>query len=84
MLLRRFAPDDTPALTRLVHRAYAELGEAGLNFTGVDQSEATTLSRATAGATWVLIDASEPVGCVTMSWPPEAALAHMTQEAAVG
>lgn len=40
--VRDVRDDDVPALTRLLHTAYAELGEQGLNFTAVDQSEATT------------------------------------------
>jgi hypothetical protein len=37
---------DAPALARLLHRAYAELGARGLNFTAADQNEQTTLTRA--------------------------------------
>jgi hypothetical protein len=49
LIVRRFEPADAEALTRLLHRSYAELGAAGLNFTAVDQDPANTLSRAPAG-----------------------------------
>ena len=41
--VRRFEQDDAEALTDLLHRAYAELGAMGLNYTAVDQSVAETL-----------------------------------------
>lgn len=83
MILRRFVPDDTPALTDLVHQAYAELGRMGLNFTGVDQSEAVTQARALGGPTWLVVEGDELLASITMSWPAEYALARLTSEAAV-
>lgn len=81
MEFRRFEPGDTPSLTRLIHRAYAEPGAMGLNFTGVDQSEAVTLARASGGPTWLLVEGQELLGGITMSWPAEQALAALTTEA---
>lgn len=83
MEIRAFAPGDAPQLTELLHRAYAELGAAGLNFTAVDQDAATTLRRASGGASWVLQDGDDLVATMTISWPAEAALRDLTAEAAV-
>ena len=41
--------DDVPSITRLLHRAYAELGDRGLNYTAVDQTDHVTLRRLGAG-----------------------------------
>lgn len=83
--IRPFTTDDAPAATALLHRAYAELGAAGLNFTAVDQSVSTTLARATGGASWLQVDGagdSERVlGMLTISLPPESALRALTPEA---
>lgn len=80
---RLFAEADTDSLTDLLHRAYAPFAERGLNYTAVDQEAATTLRRATSGATWLLFDANELVGSVTMSLPPEPLLQELTAEARV-
>ncbi|MFN3865646.1 MAG: GNAT family N-acetyltransferase [Demequina sp.] len=81
--LRPFAPADVPALTQLVHRAYAELGAQGLNFTAVDQTEATTLYRATAGASWVMVHGGRLVATVSVAVPASEMLRGMTDEASV-
>lgn len=81
MEVRAFGPADVPELTRLLHRAYAELGRAGLNFTAVDQDETTTLRRASGGETWVVVEADRIVATMTISWPAEAALGALTPEA---
>lgn len=54
--LRPFDPVDAPGLTSFLHRAYAELGQRGLNFTAVDQDVETTLWRASKGRCWVAVD----------------------------
>lgn len=69
-LLRPAAESDVPALTALVHAAYAELGAQGLNFTAVDQGEQTTRYRTFAGSSWVVDDASELIATATVSFPP--------------
>lgn len=61
---------DIPAVTRLVHAAYAEHGAAGLNFTAVDQSEATTRLRLFAGLSWVIERSGELIATATVSIPP--------------
>lgn len=61
---------DIPAVTRLVHAAYAEHGAAGLNFTGVDQTEATTRLRLFAGQSWVIERGGELIATATASTPP--------------
>ncbi|MBO1751234.1 GNAT family N-acetyltransferase [Actinotalea sp. BY-33] len=81
LVLRRFATRDASALTALLHRAYAELGERGLNFTAVDQDEATTLARASAGQTWVVEDEAGLFGSLTMSMPPGGELQGLCAEA---
>jgi GNAT superfamily N-acetyltransferase len=48
--------DDIEALTALLHAAYAVLGDAGLNYTAVDQSPETTRKRLSGGAGFVAID----------------------------
>ncbi|KUF06310.1 GNAT family N-acetyltransferase [Leucobacter sp. G161] len=81
MILRSFTHDDAPALTTLLHRAYAELGEAGLNFTAVDQDEGTTLRRASGGQTWVIEEEGALVAALTVSWPAEDALQELSSAA---
>lgn len=81
-LVRPFEPADVGPLTELLHRAYAELADQGLNFTAVDQDEATTLRRATAGASWVVVDDGRLIATSTVSWPAEAALRALSTAAA--
>ena len=48
--IRPLQPDDSlAALTALLHRAYARLGALGLNYTAVDQDEASTARRVAGG-----------------------------------
>ncbi len=48
--IRLLGSDDSlHALTALLHRAYARLGAMGLNYTAVDQDEATTARRVAGG-----------------------------------
>lgn len=82
MDLRVFQESDASQLTDMLHRAYAELGAAGMNFTAVDQDLSTTLRRASAGSTWVIADGAALVAAMTISWPAEAALRELTAEAA--
>ncbi|MFJ8043248.1 GNAT family N-acetyltransferase [Kitasatospora sp. NPDC096147] len=79
--VRPFEPADAPEVTGLLHRAYRELGVAGLNFTAVDQSEAVTLRRSSAGASWVLVHQGRIVATSTVSLPPEDGLRGLTAEA---
>lgn len=68
--LRPAVDSDVPALTVLVHAAYAELGAQGLNFTAVDQDERTTRYRTFAGSSCVVDDESELIATATVSFPP--------------
>ncbi|WAB85214.1 GNAT family N-acetyltransferase [Microcella daejeonensis] len=68
--LRPAAESDVPALTALVHAAYAELGAQGLNFTAVDQDDRTTRYRTFAGSSWIVHDAGELIATATVSFPP--------------
>lgn len=61
------ASDSLEALTALLHRAYAPLGAAGMNFTAVDQSVQTTRERAGRGHCLVAERAGAVVGTVTVS-----------------
>jgi len=48
--IRPLQPEDSlSALTALLHRAYARLAALGLNYTAVDQDEATTARRVAGG-----------------------------------
>lgn len=80
--LRPFEPADAPALTALLHRAYAELGAKGLNFTAVDQSEETTLRRAGTGGSWLLVAGTEIAATLTMTLPPHEPLRLLSRTAA--
>ncbi|HEX4441996.1 MAG TPA: GNAT family N-acetyltransferase [Galbitalea sp.] len=75
--LRPFAPRDATALTDFLHRAYAELGAEGLNFTAVDQTEATTLHRASAGLCLLAEDKGGLIGTATIALPPSATMRRM-------
>lgn len=82
VVVRCFAETDAPALTEVLHAAYAELAEMGLNFTAVDQAVSTTLARAGAGACWVAERGDELLGTVTMSYPPSVPVMRMSPTAA--
>jgi len=63
--IRRFtADDDIHALTVLLHRAYARLGEMGLKFKAVDQNDDVTRYRVAAGECYVAVAGSTLVGTV--------------------
>lgn len=80
LLLRPVTPADVPALTRLLHDAYADLAADGLNFTGASQDETTTASRSLGvGASWVLADGGgRLLGTVTASSPPGRGIRSLT------
>jgi uncharacterized damage-inducible protein DinB/predicted N-acetyltransferase YhbS len=62
--------DDLQALTALLHRAYAPLAAAGMNFSAASQDVATTRERMAAGDSFVVDDgAGQPVATVTLSRP---------------
>ena len=80
LVLRLVTPADVPALTELVHEAYASLAAEGLNVTGASQDEETTAGRALrGGCAWVL---TEPdgrlVGTVAVSSPPGRGIRSLT------
>lgn len=79
--VRLFEDDDAARLTELLHRAYAELGDMGLNYTAVDQDVATTMRRARGGQCWIVERASQIVGSLTMSMPPADGLKALTAAA---
>jgi uncharacterized damage-inducible protein DinB/GNAT superfamily N-acetyltransferase len=64
------ATDDIGALTDLLHRAYAPLAAAGMNFSAASQDVATTRERMAAGESFVAEDGSgRIVATVTLSRP---------------
>lgn len=66
--IRPLAPGDSiAALTALVHRAYAPLAAAGLNFTAASQSEALTVERIADGHCLLALQDGELLGTVTVA-----------------
>src|SRR5690606_8622787 len=80
LVLRAVTADDVPALTCLLHAAYAALAAEGLNVTGATQDEATTASRTLrVGESWVLTDrAGRLLGTVAVSSPPGRGIRSLT------
>ncbi len=69
-IIRPIEPDDSlEELTTLLHRAYAELGQMGFNYTAVDQSPAITAERVLKGQCFVAVEASKLVGTITVTPP---------------
>ncbi len=67
--------DSMQALTQLLHRAYAPLAKAGMNFTAADQTAAVTARRAAAGQCFIAAEGDTVVGTVTVSGPFDPKLA---------
>lgn len=66
-VIRPLEPNDSlEELTKLLHRAYAPLGKLGLNYTAVDQSEATTARRIAKGQCFVAVESSSLVGTIVV------------------
>ena len=63
------AGDSLAELTTLLHRAYAPLAAAGLNFTATSQTEAMTQQRLQGAHTWVAICDAKLVGSITTAGP---------------
>jgi GNAT superfamily N-acetyltransferase len=61
--------DDIRALTALLHRSYARLGQLGLRFKAVDQSEDVTRQRMAAGECYLAIVGQTIVGTVIFRPP---------------
>ena len=68
LVLRPLAPTDSlVALTALLHRAYAPLAAAGLNFTAASQTEAVTAERVAGGHCVVAVRGAQLLGTVTVA-----------------
>lgn len=68
--VRQLLPcDSIEALTALLHRAYARLGEAGLNYTAVDQALEVTVARISGGACFVAVSGERLVGTIVVQPP---------------
>lgn len=63
--LRRSRVDEVPALTSLLHRAYAPLAARGLRYVASHQTETTTRDRISRGECWVADLDGAAVGTVT-------------------
>ena len=68
VLYRRIGPGDSlDALTDLLHRAYAELGAMGFNYTAVDQDATVTARRIEGNDCFVAVAGDRLVGTATLS-----------------
>ena len=65
------ANEPTTAVTALLHRAYARLAAMGLNFTAVDQDDATTARRARRGTCLLAESKKSLVGTLSLHGPDE-------------
>lgn len=83
LLPRRFVLEDAERLTELLHVAYTELSERGLNFTAASQDVETTRARAEEGACWVIEHEGELAATLTMSFPPPEDVQQLTETARV-
>jgi GNAT superfamily N-acetyltransferase len=64
-IIRTLDPSDSLVeLTELLHRAYANLGAMGLNYTAVDQTPATTAQRIAGGQCYVVEIDGKLVGTI--------------------
>jgi uncharacterized damage-inducible protein DinB/GNAT superfamily N-acetyltransferase len=79
--IRRLAARDSiDALTDLLHRAYAPLAAAGMNFTAATQDAATTARRAAEGQCFVAERRGRLVGTVTVCGPYDPGTAPWTAD----
>jgi uncharacterized damage-inducible protein DinB/GNAT superfamily N-acetyltransferase len=67
--------DSLDALTALLHRAYAPLAAAGMNFTAATQTAQDTARRAAEGQCFVALLGRQPVGTVTVAGPYDESIA---------
>jgi GNAT superfamily N-acetyltransferase len=61
--------DSLTELTALLHRAYAQLGKRGLNYTAVDQSEQVTAQRIQEGICFVATITDRLIGTLVLTKP---------------
>lgn len=65
--IRRLQEEDSiPAITRLLHEAYAPLAAMGLRYTATHQNDEVTRSRLSRGIPWVAEQDGEIVATVTL------------------
>lgn len=88
VVIRELLPTDAlDDLTDLLHRAYARLGEMGLNFTAVDQTAEVTADRIATGTCFIALAGEKVVGTIAVEPPhsdsrcayyrkPDVAIAH--------
>jgi predicted N-acetyltransferase YhbS len=61
--------DNVSAITALLHRAYARLGEMGLRYMAVDQGDDITRQRMTAAECYLALRDNLPIGTVLFKSP---------------
>ncbi len=76
--VRLFRDEDAEPLTAMLHRAYADLADAGLNYTAATQDVATTRHRAEGGRCWVVEADGRPIATLTISVPPGHGIRDLT------
>ena len=65
--VREFEESDSiEELTSLLHRAYARLGQMGLNYTAVDQTAQVTAKRLRGGNCFVVVAESRMIGTIVV------------------
>jgi GNAT superfamily N-acetyltransferase len=70
VVIRPIEPSDSlQELTDLLHRAYASLGQMGLNYTAVDQPPETTARRISRGQCFVAADGTRLIGTIVVEPP---------------
>lgn len=74
------ARDSLDALTALLHRAYAPLAAAGMNYTAATQTADVTARRAAEGQCFVAVRSGEMVGTVTVAGPYDESVAPWTAD----
>lgn len=84
--IRRFGDGDSiEALTELLHAAYRDLGDAGWNYTAVDQTPETTASRIAGAVCLVAQLDGRLIGTIALSPPdPDEEVVAMYREPGVG
>jgi len=75
--IRRWSPDDDlPAVTRLLHQAYAPLAARGFRYMATHQDDAVTYRRLSSGKSFLAFEEGVLVGCVSVYRPDEKLHAH--------
>lgn len=72
IIIRKWTENDDPdALTDMIHRAYSQLADQGLNYIATNQSVETTIERLAEGESWCAELEGQVVGTITLFAPGE-------------